>query len=124
MRQLSAVESERKDANLWDFMFKYFPQAWFEVAHVAVIGNQQWNPGEKMHWERDKSVDQLNSAFRHIWDYGTGEEMDTDGCYHLAKAIWRLMAQLQLDIEKNDKPRRVDKISGVPKEEIKNLYYR
>jgi len=34
-------------------------------------------------------------------DYGLGEEFDTDGQPHLAKVIWRFMAQLQLDIERN-----------------------
>jgi hypothetical protein len=101
MKQLPVVDAERKNTKLWDFMFNYFPQAWFEVVRVAATGSQQHNPGEHMHWVRGKSPDQLNSAFRHIWDYGTGEEMDTDGCYHLAKAIWRLMAQLQLDIEEH-----------------------
>jgi hypothetical protein len=118
------VNVARKDVKLWDFMFRYFPDTWLEVVKVAMVGNDKWNPGETMHWARDKSPDQMNSAFRHLWDYGSGSERDEDGCYHLAKAIWRLMAQLQLDIEKNDKPKRVDKISDVPMEEIKNLYYR
>jgi hypothetical protein len=98
------VSVPRKEVKLWDFMFHYFPRAWLEVARVAMVGNNQHNPGEPMHWAPGKSPDQLNSAFRHIWDYGTGEEFDEDGCSHLAKAIWRLMAQLQLDIEKHDGP--------------------
>jgi hypothetical protein len=91
--------NERKSLPLWDFMFKYFPDAWLEVVRVAVAGNNQHNPGEPLHWAREKSTDQLNTAFRHQFDYGLGTKVDTDGCYHLAKAIWRLSAQLQLDIE-------------------------
>jgi hypothetical protein len=92
--------AERKALPLYDFMFKYFPLAWLEVVKVAVAGNAQHNPGEPLHWAREKSTDQLNTAFRHLFDHGMGEQTDTDGCYHLAKAIWRLSAELQLIIEK------------------------
>lgn len=96
---LPTDDKERKALPLWDFMFGYFPDAWLEVVKVAVEGNNQHNPGEKLHWARGKSMDQLNTAFRHQFDYGRGVVRDSDGCYHLAKAVWRLMAQLQLDIE-------------------------
>jgi hypothetical protein len=88
---------------LWTFMFGYFPKAWLEVVRVAVVGNNQHNPGQKLHWAREKSTDQLNTALRHQFDYGMGVRKDTDGVYHLAKAIWRLMAQLQLDVEADEK---------------------
>lgn len=92
---------ERKALPLYTFMFGYFPQAWLAVVDVAVAGNKQHaNEGPAIRWAREKSTDQMNCAFRHIFDYGTGTAVDTDGQYHLAKAIWRLMAQLQLDIEK------------------------
>lgn len=80
-------------------MFEYFPDAWLAVVEVAVAGNEQHNKGQPLHWAREKSTDQMNTAFRHQWDYGRGVRKDTDGQYHLAKAIWRLSAQLQLDIE-------------------------
>jgi hypothetical protein len=69
------------------------------TANVAIVGNEQHNPGEPLHWSREKSNDQMNTAFRHLFDYAQGTKVDTDGQYHLAKAIWRLSAQLQLDIE-------------------------
>lgn len=89
----------RKRLQLYTFMFTYFPDAWLAVVDVARSGNDQHNPGEPLHWARGKSTDQMNAAFNHVFDYGLGEQCDTDGCYHLAKAIWRLSAQLQLDIE-------------------------
>lgn len=91
----------RKALPLYSFMFEYFPLAWLEVVRVAVEGNRQHNPGEPLHWAREKSTDQLNTAFRHIFDHGLGQVKDTDGCYHLAKAIWRLSAELQLLVEKD-----------------------
>jgi hypothetical protein len=88
---------------LWTFMFGYFPKAWLEVVRVAVEGNKQHNPGQPLRWAREKSTDQLNTAFRHLFDYGAGVKKDTDGVYHLAKAIWRLSAQLQLDVEEDER---------------------
>ncbi len=99
---LPTDDAARKALPLYDFMFKYFPLAWLEVVKVAVSGNDQHNPGEPLHWAREKSTDQLNTAFRHIFDHGMGDLRDTDGCYHIAKAIWRLSAELQLLIE-NDR---------------------
>jgi len=91
---------KRKQLQLYTFMFKYFPDAWLEVVRVARLGNEQHNLDASIRWDRTKSVDQMNAMFNHVFDYGLGEQKDTDGAYHLAKAIWRLMAQLQLDIEK------------------------
>ncbi len=96
---LPSDPGERKGLPLWDYMFGYFPDTFLAEVAVAVAGNKQHNPGERLHWAREKSSDQLNTALRHQFDYGTGTKKDTDGCWHLAKAIWRLRAQLQLDIE-------------------------
>jgi hypothetical protein len=96
---LPTEDAARKRLKLWTFMFDYFPDAWLAIVEVAVAGNEQHNKGQPMHWAREKSTDQMNTAFRHQWDYGRGVKRDTDGQYHLAKAAWRLMAQLQLDIE-------------------------
>jgi hypothetical protein len=89
----------RKRLQLYTFMFQYFPEAFLAVVDVARAGNEQHNPGQPLHWARGKSTDQMNAMFNHVFDYGLGAKKDTDGCYHLAKAIWRLSAQLQLDIE-------------------------
>jgi len=89
----------RKRLQVWTFLMEYFPDAFLAVVEVAVAGNDQHNAGQKLHWAREKSTDQMNTAFRHMFDYGTGLQKDSDGCYHLAKAVWRLSAQLQLDIE-------------------------
>jgi len=94
--------NERKALPVYTFLTKYFPLAFLEVVRVAVAGDKQHlnnsEPGE-IRWAREKSTDQLNTALRHIMDYGMGEAIDTDGRAHLAKAIWRLSAQLQLDEE-------------------------
>ena len=93
------LDKDRKAMPLWTFLMEYFPDTFLAVASVSIEGNKQHNPGEPLHWAREKSTDQMNTAFRHQFDYGRGVKIDTDGQYHLAKAIWRLSAQLQLDIE-------------------------
>ncbi len=96
---LPTTDAERKALPIFSYVFTYFPDALLAEVGVAVAGNNQHNPGQPLHWAREKSKDQMNTAMRHIWDYGTGTKKDTDGQWHLAKAIWRLKAQLQLDIE-------------------------
>ena len=100
---LPTDDKQRKELQYWTFLTEYFLKAWMAVANVAIAGNRQHNPGEKLHWAREKSKDQMNTAFRHQLDYAMGVKKDTDGQYHLAKAIWRLSAQLQLDIEQDEK---------------------
>lgn len=97
--------NERKKWQLWTFLTKYFPDAFLAVVDVAIKGNDQHNPGQPMHWAREKSADQMNTALRHMWDHEQGETKDIDGAYHLAKAIWRLSAELQLLIERENEQR-------------------
>lgn len=90
----------RKSLPIWTGVIMYFPDVWAEVAKVSVLGNEQHNPGQPLHWSRGKSTDQMDSAFRHMLDHAQGRALDSDGAYHLAKAIWRLSAELQLCIER------------------------
>jgi hypothetical protein len=89
----------RNELQIWDGFIMYFPDIPAAVADVSVKGNKQHNLGQKLHWNRDVSTDHMNKVFRHMLDHGTGNVKDTDGTYHLAKAIWRLSAELQLTIE-------------------------
>lgn len=92
--------SARKALPLYDFLTQYFPDALVELVKVSVEGNKQHNPGEPLHWARGKSTDQLNTAMRHMFDHGGGATYDVDGTMHLAKAAWRLLAEIQLLVEK------------------------
>ena len=96
---LTSNAQERKQTPIYSGVVSYFPDALAAVARVSFKGNNQHNPGEPLHWAREKSTDQMDAAMRHQFDYASGITRDTDGEYHLAKAIWRLSAQLQLDIE-------------------------
>lgn len=98
---------ERKDRPVCTGVLAYFPDALMEVARVSKIGNDQHNPGQPLHWAREKSTDQLDAAVRHITNHVSGEILDTDGTYHLAKSIWRLSAELQLILEKQNEQTKV-----------------
>lgn len=97
---LPTDDKARKAIPLFTGFLMYFPDACAAVAEVSRIGNDQHNPGEPLHWAREKSTDQMNTAQRHMVDHGRGNFKDTDGAWHLAKAIWRLSAELQLTIER------------------------
>ncbi len=97
---LPTQDVDRKKLPLWTGVLCYFPDALLAVAEVSRLGNEQHNPGEPLHWAREKSTDQMNTAARHMLDHSTGNLTDTDGAWHLAKAAWRLLAELQLSIEK------------------------
>jgi Domain of unknown function (DUF5664) len=87
---------ERKKIPIATGVFDYFPAALIEVAKVSYVGNEQHNPGQKLHWSRDKSSDHADTMLRHFTERGT---IDTDGTRHLAKAAWRILALLQLEME-------------------------
>lgn len=109
----------RKDLPLFTFLTEYFPDAIVELVKVSVAGNVQHNPGEKMHWARGKSMDQMNTAMRHIFDHGMGHVYDEeppevlacigeDGTMHLAKAAWRLLAEIQLICEARERMKAIE----------------
>jgi hypothetical protein len=89
---------------LWDGLFSYFPDVWAEVAKVSVLGNKQHDLGKKLFWNREVSTDHLNKVMRHCFDHGTGNVLDTDGTFHMAKVVWRACAELQLAIEARRPP--------------------
>lgn len=101
---LPTDDKSRKALPILTFLTEYFPDAVLEMVKVSVAGNIQHNPElapEDIKWARGKSMDQLNTAFRHMWDHKTGTVRDSDGQYHLAKTAWRVLAELQLTIERD-----------------------
>lgn len=94
--KLPTDPKERKRIPIYSGVLKYFPDAIAEVAKVSFAGNEQHNPGEPLHWAREKSTDQEDTLTRHLMESG---EKDTDGQRHSAKMAWRALAVLQLEIE-------------------------
>lgn len=90
----------RKETPLYSGLFKYFPDAVAEVARISFAGNQQHNPGQPLHWAREKSSDHDDCVLRHMLDTAKSNGgKDIDGRYHRGKAAWRALAALQLEIE-------------------------
>lgn len=77
----------------------YFPDAIQEIARLSKIGNEQHNPGQPLHWDREKSGDESDALMRHFIDRGT---FDTDGVRHSTKVAWRALALLQKELELAD----------------------
>jgi len=86
----------RKALPIFTGVLMYFPEAIAAVAHCSKLGNDQHNPGEPLHWAREKSTDERNTCVRHLIEAGT---FDVDGVRHSAKAAWRALAALQKEIE-------------------------
>jgi hypothetical protein len=87
---------KRKDMPIARGVLDYFPDAIAAVAEVSRIGNDQHNPGQPMHWAREKSTDHADCIIRHMIERGG---LDTDGQRHSAKLAWRALALLQTEIE-------------------------
>lgn len=97
---LTTDAAERKAAPVFSGVLRYFPDALMEVARVSKAGNDQHNPGEPLHWAKEKSQDEGDALVRHQLEAGTFD--DSDGMRHSAKVAWRALAQLQREIE-NDR---------------------
>lgn len=91
--------SDRKKIPVYSGVLKYFPDAIKEVSKVSYAGNQQHHPDKPLHWDRNKSTDELDALSRHLIDAGT---FDDDGVRHSAKVAWRALANLQKEIEKDN----------------------
>ncbi len=96
----ATTAAERKAAPLCTGVLDYFPDALMEIARVSKKGNDQHNPGEPLHWAKEKSTDHADAMLRHQKDRG---KLDTDGQRHSAKVAWRALAQLQVELE-NEEP--------------------
>lgn len=94
--RITTDSAARKAVPLWSGLFGYFPDALAEVARLSFEANEKHNPGQPMHWSREKSNDHADCLMRHQLDHGA---MDDDGFLHDVKVAWRALAQLQLAIE-------------------------
>jgi hypothetical protein len=90
------TSQDRKLRPICRGVLDYFPDAVAEVAHCSWVGNEQHNPGQELHWAKEKSTDHADCIIRHLMDRGT---RDSDGVRHAAKVAWRALALLQTEIE-------------------------
>ena len=93
---------QRKGIPVYTGFIKYFPRAILAVARLSQVANDQHNPGEPLHWAKEKSMDEPDAMMRHLIDDALGEELDSDGIMHLTKVSWRAMANLERKLEKQN----------------------
>ncbi len=98
---LPTDSTERKEIPIFSGFIVYFPDAIAAVASHSFVNNEKHNPGEPLHWARDKSTDQLDALARHLTELGMLEaNPEIMGKIELLKAIvWRSLAELQQTIE-------------------------
>ena len=93
---LPTEPKDRKNYPIATGVVDYFPDALIALAELSYKGNQQHNPGQPLHWAREKSTDHPDCLLRHFVERG---KIDTDGVRHSTKVAWRALALLQLEIE-------------------------
>lgn len=94
--ELKSIAAWRKLRPLHRGCLMYFPDALMEVSHVSLVANEQHNPGEPLHWAKEKSSDELDALMRHLPRAGS---YDTDGLRESAKIAWRALANLQRELD-------------------------
>jgi hypothetical protein len=112
------TSKERKETPVFSGVLQYFPDAINAVARQSWAGNEKHNPGEPLHWSREKSSDHMDCAIRHMM---TPDEIDPEtGGTHLVAAAWRVLAALQLQCEAIAHEQNLEDL-GVPIEEAFDL---
>lgn len=95
---LSTDSAARKDTPVYSGVIRYFPRALAYIARISKVGNDKHNPGQPLHWSRDKSSDHLDCIARHLIEAGTIDL--EDNLRHDGKLAWRALANLELLLEK------------------------
>jgi hypothetical protein len=97
--------ARRKGMPLFQGCLQYFPDALLAIAEHSRKGNDKHNPGQPLHWSRDKSKDHADCIGRHLIDIGpTWDAIDPEfGSYHATALAWRALALLQTVIEREGK---------------------
>jgi len=91
------VSEIRKMTPVSTFLTEYFPDAFRALAQHSYICNEIHNPGEPMHWDREKSDDHTNCALRHHMD--SKRISSESGLPEVIAEAWRALAKAQLTLE-------------------------
>jgi hypothetical protein len=97
-QEFARESAERKATPLWSGVMLYFPDALMAVARLSKKANDKHNPGEPLHWSKEKSNDHGDCLLRHQIE---PEKMDEEVQeIHAVMVAWRALAQLQIIIER------------------------
>ena len=75
--------AKRKEYVIFSGCINYFPNAIAAVSHLSYKGSQQHHPDHPLHWDKNKSSDELDALMRHMID-GDWEQV-----------AWRALANLE-----------------------------
>jgi hypothetical protein len=95
--KLPSDSKQRKEIPLTTGCLDYFPKALAAVAMLSKYGNDKHNPGQPLHWSRDKSTDHADCAGRHLVDRDTYD--DESDFLHAVGLAWRSLALLEILLE-------------------------
>lgn len=92
----------RKEFPVFTGLLMYFPNACAAVARCSYLMNQQHNPGEPMHWAKEKSIGTGDETVRHLMDSAAGtppQVVEINGTphtvEHAANHAWRALEYLE-----------------------------
>ena len=101
---LTTDSNDRKAIPVASGFIDYFPDAIAAVAALSKASNEKHNPGEPLHWSKDKSNDHDDCLMRHFIER---YDFDPDDNFlHLVKVAWRAMASLQTYLDEGKPYRR------------------
>lgn len=100
---MSATSDTRKGKPLFSGCLMYFPDALLAVAEHSRKANDKHNPGEPLHWSKDKSKDHSDCIARHLLDIGPTWDLEDPELksLHATALAWRALALLQTVLERN-----------------------
>lgn len=102
---MSTDSATRKRMPVASGVMAYFPDALMCVAFVSMVGNDKHNPGEPLHWAKEKSSDEPDAEARHMLDGFRGLPPDPGleplgpKIGHKASKAWRALADLQRECD-------------------------
>jgi hypothetical protein len=97
---MSTDSATRKMMPVATGCLNYFPDALLCVSFISRVGNDKHNPGQPLHWAKEKSADEPDAEARHMLDHFRGDAPDPGleplgELGHLASKAWRALAHLQ-----------------------------
>ena len=96
-QSLPSNTGQRKELPVYSGVFDYFPKALAYVSKVSKTGNDQHNPGQPLHWSKEKSSDHLDCIGRHLLDAGKIDPVSK--LRESGFLAWRALANLQIELE-------------------------
>lgn len=97
--------ADRKAQPIATGVLAYFPHAIAAVSSCSKKGNDKHNPGEPLHWAKEKSTDEADCIARHLTDaLAEGPlTLNEDGVPHVVSLAWRALAFAERALTEDDR---------------------